>query len=122
MVFDPWPERDGALSVLHREVPLISPRQIAYLHLITDSAPPPPRRQQVLPPCYWRQKRASRMLVFGPHLFSLSSFSPFCKRITNSSSTKAVSFSSARTMKRFPSPCASAIQIVRPIESMADTP
>src|SRR6266436_9927903 len=35
---------------------------------------------------------------------------------------KPVSFSSARTMKRFPSPrCASAIQIVRQLESMADT-
>ena len=34
----------------------------------------------------------------------------------------AVSFSSARTTKRFPSSrCASAIQIVRPSESMADT-
>jgi len=39
-----------------------------------------------------------------------------------SSSRKAVSFSSARTTKRFPSPrCASAIQIVRPLESIAET-
>ena len=38
------------------------------------------------------------------------------------SCTKAVSFSSARTTKRFPSPsCASAIQIVRPLESIAET-
>src|SRR6266436_9368208 len=43
-------------------------------------------------------------------------------RITDSSSTNAVSFSSARTTKRFPlSRCASAIQIVRPLESIADT-
>jgi hypothetical protein len=39
-------------------------------------------------------------------------------RVAASSSTNAVSFSSARTMKRFPSPpCASAMQIVRPRES-----
>jgi hypothetical protein len=38
------------------------------------------------------------------------------------SSRNADSFSSARTTKRFPSPrCASAIQIVRPLESIADT-
>src|SRR5260370_26152590 len=43
-------------------------------------------------------------------------------KIADSSSTNAVSFSSARTMKRFPSPrCASAIQIVRPRESIAET-
>src|SRR5262249_2268163 len=43
-------------------------------------------------------------------------------RIADSSSRKAVSFSSARTTKRFPSSrCASAIQIVRPSESMAET-
>jgi hypothetical protein len=36
-------------------------------------------------------------------------------RIADSSSRKALNFSSARTMKRFPSPrCASAIQTVRP--------
>ena len=39
-----------------------------------------------------------------------------------SSSTNAVSFSAARTTNRFPSPrCASAIQIVRPLESIAET-
>src|SRR5437899_10148953 len=44
------------------------------------------------------------------------------KHIANSSSTKAVNFSSPRTMKRFPSArCASTIQIVRPSESTADT-
>jgi len=37
------------------------------------------------------------------------------------SSTNAVSFSSARTMKRFPSRCASTIQIVRPSTSRAET-
>src|SRR5437016_98543 len=39
-----------------------------------------------------------------------------------SNSTNAVSFSSACTTKRFPSPrCASAIQIVRRLESIAET-
>jgi hypothetical protein len=38
-------------------------------------------------------------------------------RTADSSSTKAVNFSFARTMKRFPLRCASAIQIVRPLES-----
>ena len=33
----------------------------------------------------------------------------------------AVSFSSALTMNRFPSRCASAIQIVRPFKSIAET-
>jgi hypothetical protein len=58
---------------------------------------------------------------------SLAKTSPACQtnspqaRIANSSSRKAVNFSSARTTKRFPSSrCASAIQIVRPLESIAD--
>src|SRR5262249_2827311 len=39
-----------------------------------------------------------------------------------SNSRNAVSYTSARTMNRFPSPrCASAIQIVRPCVSIADT-
>jgi hypothetical protein len=43
-------------------------------------------------------------------------------RIAASSSINAVSFSSARTTKRSPSPrWASAIQIVRPLESIAET-
>ena len=43
-------------------------------------------------------------------------------RVVDSSSKNAVSFSSARTTKRFPSSrCASAIQIVRPLESIAET-
>src|SRR2546423_9942172 len=43
-------------------------------------------------------------------------------RIADSSSKNAVSFSSARTTKRFPSPrCASAIQIMRPSEAKAET-
>jgi hypothetical protein len=43
-------------------------------------------------------------------------------RIADSSSTNAVSFSSACTTKRFPSPrCASAVQIVRPLESITET-
>jgi len=43
-------------------------------------------------------------------------------RIADSSSRKAVSFSFACTTKRFPSPrCASTIQIVHPLELMAET-
>jgi hypothetical protein len=43
-------------------------------------------------------------------------------RIADPSSTNAVNFSSARTTKRFPlSRCASAIQIVRRLESIAQT-
>jgi hypothetical protein len=43
-------------------------------------------------------------------------------RIAHSSSRSAVSFSSARTTKRFPlSRCASVIQIVRPLASIAET-
>ena len=43
-------------------------------------------------------------------------------RVTDSSFRNALSFSSACTIKRFPSSrCASAIQIVRPSESMAET-
>jgi hypothetical protein len=43
-------------------------------------------------------------------------------RATTLGSTNAVNLSSARTTKRFPSPrCASAIQIVRPLESIAET-
>jgi hypothetical protein len=43
-------------------------------------------------------------------------------RIADSSSTNAANFSSARATKRFPlSRCASTIQIVRPLESTAET-
>jgi hypothetical protein len=43
-------------------------------------------------------------------------------RIADSNSTNAVNFSSACATKRFPSPrCASTIQIVRPLESIAET-
>jgi hypothetical protein len=43
-------------------------------------------------------------------------------RIADSSSRKAANNSSARTTKRFPSPrCASTIQIIRPLESIAET-
>src|SRR6266487_5857272 len=43
-------------------------------------------------------------------------------RVTASSSTNAVGLSSARTTKRFPSSqCASAIQMVRPSASTAET-
>src|SRR6266404_7678514 len=42
--------------------------------------------------------------------------------VADSNSRKAVNFSSAHTTKRFPSTrCASAIQIVRPLESTAET-
>src|SRR5262245_6753059 len=40
----------------------------------------------------------------------------------DSSSRNALSFSPARTMKRFPSPCASTIQIVLPSTSIAKNP
>jgi hypothetical protein len=41
-------------------------------------------------------------------------------RVADSSSTKAVSFSSARTTKRFPSSrCASAKKLILPLESTA---
>src|ERR1700745_80839 len=54
--------------------------------------------------------------------FVRSSVREVATRITDRSSIKAVSFSSARTTKRFPSsPCASAIQIVRPKQSVAET-
>src|SRR5436190_20832979 len=44
------------------------------------------------------------------------------RRIAASNSRNAVNFSSARTTKRFPSPrCASTIQVVRPLESIAET-
>src|SRR6266481_2228589 len=47
---------------------------------------------------------------------------PLPARTADSSSTNAVHFPSARTTKRIPSSrCASAIQIVRPLESIADT-
>jgi hypothetical protein len=59
---------------------------------------------------------------------SLQKISPACQdnlphaRIAVSSSTKALNFSSACTTKRLPSSrCASAIQIVRPLESIAET-
>jgi hypothetical protein len=46
----------------------------------------------------------------------------FLRAVTLSSSINALSFPSACTTNRFPSPrCASAIQIVRPLESTADT-
>jgi hypothetical protein len=59
---------------------------------------------------------------------SLEKISPTCQdnsakaRMPASSSTNAVSFSSACTTRRFPSSrCASAIQNVRPLESIAET-
>ena len=59
---------------------------------------------------------------------SLEKILPVCQdnspptQIADSSSRNAVNFSSACTTKRFPSSrCASAIQIVRPLESIAET-
>ena len=47
---------------------------------------------------------------------------PITRRVTKQR-RQALSLSSARTTKRFPSPrCASAIQIVRPLESIAEDP
>ena len=58
----------------------------------------------------------------GPESDDSFGFCELTARIADSSSRNAVSFSSARTTKRFPSSrCASAIQIVRPLESIADT-
>src|SRR6266480_2498603 len=57
------------------------------------------------------------------HLCAQQHVTPPAKvRIADSSSRNAVNFSSACTTKRFPlSRCASAIQIVRPLESIAET-
>src|SRR5437773_2619640 len=67
-------------------------------------------------------------LIQNPLERSLEKITPACQarnpqpRIADSSSRKAVSFSSAGTKKRFPSSrCASASQIVRPLESIAET-
>src|SRR5439155_26736772 len=57
---------------------------------------------------------------FGKNLGALSRQFPAI-RTADSSSTNAVSFSSARTTKRFPSRCASTIQIVRSSRSRAET-
>jgi hypothetical protein len=49
-------------------------------------------------------------------------FDGLTARIADSNSKNAVSLSSARTMKRFPLPrCASAMEIVRPLESTAES-
>jgi hypothetical protein len=56
------------------------------------------------------------------HLPGAYEFFEAIDRIADSNSTNAVSFSSACTTKRFPSSrCASATQIVRPLESIAET-
>ena len=59
-----------------------------------------------------------RVAVTGPNQSGANRW-PF--RIADSSSTNAVSFSSARTTNRSPSRYASAIQMVRPLESTAET-
>jgi hypothetical protein len=59
---------------------------------------------------------------FGRNLVCSSRQLAASARVAASSSRKAVNFSFARTIKRFPlSRCASAIQIVRPQESTAET-
>jgi hypothetical protein len=78
----------------------------------TDAAPPSHEMRAI---CYENRtnpsSRAAPNFHAGPRLI----------RVADSSSTNAVSFSSACTIKRFPSPrCASAIQIVRPAESIAE--
>jgi hypothetical protein len=58
----------------------------------------------------------------GPSRTIMPNLAQMKARIADSSSTNAVSFSSACTIKRLPSSrCASAIQIVRPSESRAET-
>jgi len=58
----------------------------------------------------------------GPDSMARFDFYGLTVRIADSSSINALNFSFARTTKRFPSPrCASAIQIVRPLESIAET-
>jgi hypothetical protein len=59
--------------------------------------------------------------VRWPGAMIRSDFYGLTARIADSSSTNAVSFSSARAMKRCPlSRCASALQTVCPLESIAD--
>jgi hypothetical protein len=72
--------------------------------------------------------RVLRLIQIRLTASSLSKIPTVCQvnspqpRIADSSSTKAVSFSSACTTKRFSlSRCASAIQIVRPLESIVAT-
>jgi hypothetical protein len=63
----------------------------------------------------------------GPRRVEFEKISPACQlnspqaRIADSSSTNAVNFSSARTTKRFPSRCASTVNIVCPLEFTPDT-
>jgi hypothetical protein len=61
-------------------------------------------------------------LIDTPFETAFCSGAEFRDRTADSNSRNALSFSSARTMKRFPSSrCASTIQIVRPRESTAET-
>ena len=80
--------------------------------------------------CRFATRPASRFqktpLAFHPRTFlgaaTTRSNSPRTRCIARCNSTNAVNNSSARTMKRFPSSrCASTIQIVRPLESIAAT-
>jgi hypothetical protein len=54
-------------------------------------------------------------------LLAMEAVARIRSQLAASSSMNAVSFSSARTTKRFPSRCASAIQMVRPSQSIAET-
>src|SRR5947207_2794286 len=71
------------------------------------------------------RSRQDKRLLSGFGLEFIGGFAAanrYPSRIDDSSSTKAVNFSSARTPKRFPSSrCASATKIVRPRESTAET-
>ncbi len=68
-----------------------------------------------------KEGRTGKLPVKARAAFGASEH-PLVPRVAASSATNAVNFSSACTMNRLRSPrCASAIQIVRPRESMADT-
>jgi hypothetical protein len=72
----------------------------------------------------YRSKLAGYSETEGGSLYQTKSYKVELThlRIADSSSTKAINFSSAFTTKRFPlSRCASAIQIVLPLESIAET-
>ncbi len=68
-----------------------------------------------------KEGRTAKLPVKARAAFGASE-QPLVPRVADSSSANAVNFSSARTTKRFPSSrCGSAIQIVRPSESTAET-
>ena len=110
---------------------IMDPRWATVYHL---RAGHPPDYVPALARCstperlFWSAHRvgpSSRIASSQPLPYSSRFFRnqfPCWARITRSSSTNALSFSSARTMKRFPSSrCASAIKIVRPGQSTVAT-